>query len=990
MLMRMKISGLAVGGVAMAVVWLAGAVSLGAADVAVPAKEAVKRFKLENGLRLELAAAEPQIASPVAVAWDESGKMLVAENRGYPTGPGEGKPPVGVLAQLEDVDGDGYYERRTVFADGLTYPNGLQRWSGGWIVTCAPDVLYFKDTNGDGKADVREVWLTGFGTNQTTQLRVSHPTLGPDGWIYLTSGLTGGEITSPKNKALKPVKFTKNDTRFHPRTFEFEVLGGTGQYGMTFDAFGRRFTTSNRNPLQQVVLEPRHLKRNPHYAFSEMVQDVAPFGDAGRVHPLSADSTTASFMPSLMSAPHAGSFTSACGSHIFYGSALTPKHVGDVFVCEPAQNLVQRQVLVMNGSTFRSEPADPKADFLATADSWFRPVYATTGPEGALYICDMYRRVVDHPQYLPENIRKTADFESGKDMGRIYRVVGAEVPAKELAEKRLPNLAKLSADEAMRKLMATNGWVREVARRRLIEDPNGMSRTEMQRLARARGNEYGAAAAVSASFATRPRDENFMRSLLGSSSPDIRELGLIIAERSYTESQFLVEVISRSADDSDARVRFQCALTLGEGKDERIVPPLLRIALRDGGDKWTRAAVLSSIGERADDLFKGLVEEGNRGTAVDPVLMQSMGQILAASQIPERMIYLLTLVNPEAEPEWPLAFLSGVANGLRGKVKGTASSPVLNLVAMETSYSAEAATVVKGLFERALKTVQNAEAGDAQRIAAIGLLAQADYAQAGEILLGLIGPKQAGELQIAAIRSLGAMNEAKVGESLLTRERWRAYSPPVREAVVATVMSQVRFLPALLDAIEAGHVQAWSLTPARRTQLTKHKDDKIRTRAEALFQNSSSGDRMKVYEEYKAVLAMKANAANGHEVFKKACASCHKLGSDGANVGPDLTGVKNQTSEVLLLHILVPEYEIYPGYISYDVETKDGTSITGLLASETASSVTLKRALGQEDTILRANIASMASTSLSLMPQELEKTMTKQELADLIGFLKGN
>ncbi len=990
--MRMKISVWAFGRVAMAMtmVCLVGVASLSAADVAVPAKEALKRFKLENGLRLELAAAEPQIASPVAVAWDESGKMLVAENRGYPTGPGEGKPPVGVLAQLEDVDGDGYYEKRTVFADGLTYPNGLQRWSGGWIVTCAPDVLYFKDTNGDGKADVREVWLTGFGTNQTTQLRVSHPTLGPDGWIYLTSGLTGGEVTSPKNPALKPVKFTKNDTRFNPRTFEFEVLGGTGQYGMTFDAFGRRFTTSNRNPLQQVVLEPRHLKRNPHYAFSEMVQDVAPSGDAGRVHPLSADSTTASFMPSLMSAPHAGSFTSACGSHIFYGSALTPKHVGDVFVCEPAQNLVQRQVLVMNGSTFRSEPADPKADFLATADSWFRPVYATTGPEGALYICDMYRRVLDHPQYLPENIRKTADFESGKDMGRIYRVVGAEVPAKELVEGRLPKLAKLDADEAMNLLLATNGWVREVARRRLIEDPRGLSRDRMQRLARTRGNEYGAAAAISASFATRPRDENFMRSLLASSSPDIREMGLAIAEKSYTESQFLVEVISRSADDSDARVRFQCALTLGEGKDERIVPPLLRIALRDGGDKWTRAAVLSSIGERADDLFKGLVEEGNRGTPVDPVLMQSMGQILAASQIPERMIYLLTLVNPEAEPEWPLAFLSGVANGLRGKVKGTASSPVLNLVAMETGYSAEAATVVKGLFERALKTVQNAETSEAQRIAAIGLLAQADYAQAGEILLGLIGPKQAGELQIAAIRSLGAMNEAKVGESLLTRERWRAYSPPVREAVVATVMSQVRFLPALLDAIEAGHVQAWSLTPARRTQLTKHKDEKIRTRAEALFQNSSSGDRMKVYEEYKAVLALKANAANGHEVFKKACASCHKLGSDGANVGPDLTGVKNQTSEVLLLHILVPEYEIYPGYISYDVETKDGTSITGLLASETASSVTLKRALGQEDTILRANIASMASTSLSLMPQELEKTMTKQELADLIGFLKGN
>jgi len=202
-------------------------------------------------------------------------------------------------------------------------------------------------------------------------------------------------------------------------------------------------------------------------------------------------------------------------------------------------------------------------------------------------------------------------------------------------------------------------------------------------------------------------------------------------------------------------------------------------------------------------------------------------------------------------------------------------------------------------------------------------------------------------------------------------------------------MSQTRYLPALLDAVEAGNVQVWSLTPQRRTQLMKSKDEAIRTRATALFESAGGGDRMKVYEEYKAILSLKANAANGHEVFKRVCASCHKLGSDGANVGPDLTGVRNQTAEVLLLHILVPEYEIYPGYISYEVETKDGESLSGLLASETASSVTLRRALAQEDTILRANIASMTSTSLSLMPQELEKTMTKQELADVIGFLKG-
>src|SRR5947208_5557138 len=157
-------------------------------------EHALSSFQCEPGLRIELAAAEPVVGDPVAIAFDEAGRLFVVENRGYPTGPGPGKPPAGIIALLEDTDGDGRYDKRTVFADGLTFPNGIMPWRGGLLVTCAPDILYLKDTNGDGRADVREVVLTGFDASNTTQLRVSHPTLGPDNWIYVTSGLTGGKI----------------------------------------------------------------------------------------------------------------------------------------------------------------------------------------------------------------------------------------------------------------------------------------------------------------------------------------------------------------------------------------------------------------------------------------------------------------------------------------------------------------------------------------------------------------------------------------------------------------------------------------------------------------------------------------------------------------------------------------------------------------------------------------------------------------------------
>ena len=258
------------------------AFSAGAAQVDGPLspKQSLKHFKFEDGsrLRLEIAAAEPLIVDPVATVFDEAGRMFVAENRGYPTGPGEGKAPAGVVALLEDTDGNGVFDKRTNFAEGLSYPNGLLPWRGGIFVTCAPDIFYLKDTDGDGKADLRKVVLTGFHIKSTTQLRVSHPKLGLDGWIWVTAGLQGGDVESPANKKQGKVSYAKSDGRFHPDTFEFATVSGQAQFGLTFDDYGNKFICANRNPVWHTVLQPHHLKRNPHYAFSQTVQVVGTAG----------------------------------------------------------------------------------------------------------------------------------------------------------------------------------------------------------------------------------------------------------------------------------------------------------------------------------------------------------------------------------------------------------------------------------------------------------------------------------------------------------------------------------------------------------------------------------------------------------------------------------------------------------------------------------------------------------------------------------------
>jgi putative heme-binding domain-containing protein len=227
------------------------------------------------------------------------------------------------------------------------------------------------------------------------------------------------------------------------------------------------------------------------------------------------------------------------------------------------------------------------------------------------------------------------------------------------------------------------------------------------------------------------------------------------------------------------------------------------------------------------------------------------------------------------------------------------------------------------------------------------------------------------------------------GAALVTGERWNGYSPAVRDVVLSVLTANTNSLETLFAAIEAGNVPAWTVNADRRNQLMHHKDEAIKTRAEKLFKDLTPGDRRKVYEENKSVLALKGNGQNGHAIFQKNCITCHTFAGEGKLVGPDLTGIRNQPAEVILLHIIVPEYEINPIYTCYNVETKSAEAYTGLLGAETPTAITLLMAQGIEQKIARTDIATMTTSRLSLMPQELEKAMTQQELADLLAFLKG-
>ncbi|MGY8656543.1 MAG: PVC-type heme-binding CxxCH protein [Verrucomicrobiia bacterium] len=968
------------------------AFSAGAAQVDGPLspKQSLKHFKFEDGsrLRLEIAAAEPLIVDPVATVFDEAGRMFVAENRGYPTGPGEGKAPAGVVALLEDTDGNGVFDKRTNFAEGLSYPNGLLPWRGGIFVTCAPDIFYLKDTDGDGKADLRKVVLTGFHIKSTTQLRVSHPKLGLDGWIWVTAGLQGGDVESPANKKQGKVSYAKSDGRFHPDTFEFATVSGQAQFGLTFDDYGNKFICANRNPVWHTVLQPHHLKRNPHYAFSQTVQVVGTAGAESLVYPLSRDTTTAGYHPTLLTKLHLGSFTSACGTLIFRGGALGADYYGNAFICEPAQNLVQRRILTSTGGSFDARVARDGQDFLATPDTWSRIVYADFGPDGALYLTDFYRKTLDHPRYLPEGIRDTADFVSGNTQGRIYRV--APSGKAQRAKWQSHSLAGANVNQLVAALDNAEGWRRETARRLLLEGRNAAAVAPLKRVAANGESEAGSVAALWLLDNFGKLDDPTLTAALKDKRPRVREAAVRLIEPRLKKNPKLADALVAMNAESDSKVRFQQALALGEVDRPDKLKVLAGVAMGNPTDLWTRAAVLSSIGPDSANFAINVLRlkmrtNTSKSSDLSP-LMSDIGRILGSSQSPKVIQEIFTPASAMKGPNdagWQRSLLAGIADGLRAKRSSLRA--MLNDPASDGKMKSE----VDAIMRRAVADTSDPKAPSANRLTSIELLAHSDFATAGSALLNLVGSRAPVNLQQAAIRALTRIVDPSIGPALVDPVKWRVYPPSVSRAVVTAMRSNTRLLPDLLSAMESGVVQNWMIEPRVRASLMKHRDKKIQALAKKVFGALESGDRMKAYEESKAIAKMKGDNANGKAVYGRVCAQCHVYEGLGFKVGPDLTGVRNQPAEALLMHIVMPNYEVVPGFTSYEVETKDDRSLNGLLASESDTSVTLRLAQGVDETILRSNIQSMRSTSLSLMPDELEKTMPKQELADLLAFLKG-
>ena len=865
-------------------------------------EQSAAAFKLPEGFKMEIIASNPLLASPSGICWDERGRMFVGELHGYNLAGqldieelnksgkldtqvrrvqadakfkhAADKGTFGVVKLLTDTNGDGRMDKAAVFAEGLPPVYGLVPARGGVIVACAPHIIFLADRDGDGKAEVRETLFTGFGTGELER-GINAPQWGADGWIYFGRGWQGGPITGPK--LAKPVSLPGSDFRIRPDGSAIEpVTGSTHTFGFAFTESGDRFTVTTTTSFAIAPLPWHYLVRNPDAAASDLQVAV---GDRraysiSKPHPWrqkrADDPAYFQYYKSRYGAAESepdGWFTAMCGPLVYQDRALPGLH-GHFFACEPSGNLIHRALIESDGPALklRRAPGEEKSEFAATTDQWSHPMHLLHGPDGAIWVVDYYREIIEDYSAIPRHLQQQYGLYAGHDRGRIYRLAHRDMLPAPAAD-----LSKLDAKSLARECSSPLLWRRQTAQRLLVERADKSAAPALRELFVAKD-----AAASTLITALRTLDglgaitPDDLRPFVSHSADSVRIHALQLSDRwlDKTDGRALLDaVLAAATAEQSPRVQIQFALSLGESRDPRAFAALASYARKHAGVRWMDAAVMSSLSGRAAEMLSELLSEPGNGGAMIDRLAQAVGARRDEAEL-ARTLQLASAAKPEAQ-----------AIVLAALTKGRKNAPR------------------KPLADKSAR---------------------------------------------ASLAKLAA-------------------SP------VASVRASAR---ALEESFAAAAVDDESILPAGTTPPPLEVSDAT-------------------FRKFVAALAGPRDAKRGQEIFKLACASCHVIGKEGHNFGPDLLGELGVAEETLVRHLLLPNERIRPGFETTLVELANGSGVVGLLTDDGATSLTLAQPNGAAQTVLRKDVKGVRRIATSLMPSYAE-TLTPADLASLLTWLRSN
>ena len=639
-------------------------------------QEEVKKFSLENGFQVLAVATEPLISMPVSMTIDENGHSFVVELTDYPVMQSPTTQPNGksTIKELQDTNLDGVYDTAFIFATHITDVTSVLPYKGGLLVAAAPNILYMKDTNADHKADLIDTLFTGFFTGNS-EAQITNLTYGVDNWIYANNTGQAGEITFLKNPKAPKLAMGGHDFRFRLDKGLFEAESGTGQFGLAIDDWNHRYYTQNSLHIQTNPIRWRYLHRhdfmpsyNGDYNISDHESEMfqltpPPYWRKVRTQRRQKQYDSLHLNQKEWAEGH---FTGASGATFYGGDAFPEQYYGSIFTGEVAGNLIHRDVISYpkDQVTMVASRSDNEKDkeFLASSDSWTRPTSFYSGPDGNLFIIDMYRQHIETPVAIPEDLKKDMDFTAGNDKGRIY-LISVRGPKR---KPEIPNLGSMSSVQLVPYLAHPNNWFRTQAQRLLVErmdksvlpavrnilETNKDARFRLRALYTLEGLDALTAAEV--------------KRAIKDPEPGVRENAAMLAESFPALQNYLAGLLN----DPVNAVAFQAIQSIGNMPASFAIPLLISTLEKHAADSLYNVAILSSIPGSSYSFLDALKKQGqyfNKSEKYKLQFAQMVGFIFGARNQKSDIAQVLGFFSDplfNADKNWLISLLQGLVDGL--------------------------------------------------------------------------------------------------------------------------------------------------------------------------------------------------------------------------------------------------------------------------------------------------------------------------------------
>ena len=955
-------------------------------------EESARHIVVQPGFSVQLWAAEPQIVKPIALAWDERGRLWIAETVDYPNDqqkPGEGRDRIKIC---EDTDGDGKADKFTIFADKLSIPTSLCFANGGLIVIEGGHTLFLKDTTGDDVADERRILFAGWGM-EDTHATASNLRPGYDGWIWGTVGYSGfdGIVGG------RAVKFSMGVYRFRPDGSELEFIRSSNNntWGLGLSEEGVVFgSTANNNASWYMPIPNRFYERVNGWSATRM-ETIA---NSQHFYPITTK---------VRQVDAHGRYTAGAGHALYTGRAYPSEFWNQTaFVAEPTGHLVGWFKLEGAGADFR---AINQGSFLASDDEWTAPIVTEVGPDGALWVIDWYNYIVQHNP-VPngfQNGRGNAYDTTLRDKrhGRIYRVTatGGKPSA-------IPNLTKATTGELVAALKHPTQLVRLHAQRLLVERADISVVPALVALTRdtaldAVGLNVGAIHALWALHGL-PAGEtgaNALVAALKHPSAGVRRTAVAALPRTADSAAALVA--AKTLSDADSQVRLAALLALAEMPSDSHSGEAIFEALNDTNntnDRWLRDALTAAVVQNSAGVGELILNHPAPlpDGALEIVRNLARHAASAAPSFgPRVVVQAAGLPTATAEAilagfaaSWPASqvpsFEAADLRAAMSKVSATAQADFL-LLAQKWNSLGEFPELLSKVTTTSMEVVKRTESLDPQRIsAARALIRLADSESSLTAVLAVISPTAPPALVTGLLEAIGGSRNFSTGTRILAA--WKNYTPSARRVAVAQMLRRPEWSETLLDAIAQGVLLPGDLGPQQWQQLRQSSNPTLARRAGEL-QNPGrnlSADREAVVKQFLPAAGKPGNPTRGKEVFTANCAVCHKVDGVGQNIGPDLSGIGVRPKPEILTEILDPNRSVEANYRLWNATTKTGETLAGRLDGETATSIELLDLTGQRHVLQRSALASLESSNQSIMPSGFE-SLGETDLSALLEYLAG-